>query len=109
MPVISPEFLLKALKENSGHVVKSFNASLGLLSQRVDCNITAIADNKSSISKQADVVSDHARSLDSLAAKVKSLEWGDSTGMHFSLLKMLLSKFKCFCFDSCWLVWRPVF
>lgn len=79
IPVITPKLLLKALKENSDHVVKSFSASLNLLSQKVDSNMANIASNTKKLTDHDDILSEHGRHLDSLLARVKSLEPGSHT------------------------------
>ena len=56
---MTADFLLKALKENSDHIIKSFKASLNAMSQRIDDNSTRITVNSSAISKQSSGVEAH--------------------------------------------------
>ena len=71
---MTAEFFLKALKDNSDHVIKSFNASLGALSQRIDDNTSRIADNTSAIAKQSATNSAQLSELKALSDRVSRLE-----------------------------------
>ena len=77
-PPMTAEFFQKALKDNSEHIIKSFNHSLDALSQRIDNNSTRIASNAGSITTLS-AASDSQRSeLCNLADRVAILERGNS-------------------------------
>ena len=81
--VVTTDFLLKALKENTDHLQKSFNASLGAVSQRIDNNSTRITANANSISQQASTTGEHQAMLKKLADRVSTLERGvNVAGRH---------------------------
>ena len=61
LPPMTTEFFLRSLRENSEHVIKSFNASLGALSQKVDGNSSRISDNSAAIASQGTEMADHRR------------------------------------------------
>lgn len=73
---MTAEFFLKALKDNSDPVIKSFNASLGALSQRIDDNTTRIADNSSAIANQSATSAAQQSELRALNKRVARLEAG---------------------------------
>lgn len=68
------EFFLKALKDNSDHVIKSFNASLSSLSQRIDDNLARITGNSAAISEQSAATAAHQPELQALREWVARLE-----------------------------------
>ena len=43
--MVTADFLLKSLKENMDHMIKTFNVSLGLVAQKVDNNAKNIEAN----------------------------------------------------------------
>ena len=74
--MVTTDFLLKALKENSDHLIKSFNASLGALSVRIDDNASRITSNSTAIASQAAVSVTQQAELESLNNRVLQLERG---------------------------------
>ena len=76
IPPMTAEFFLKALKDNSDHIIKSFNASLGALSQRIDDNAGRIANNSSAISSLTTTSEAHRTELSHLSDRVAMLERG---------------------------------
>lgn len=52
-PPITEDFLLRSLKLNTEHIIKSFTSHVNMLSQRVDNNASLIAENASSIASHA--------------------------------------------------------
>ena len=84
MPAVPPmtaEFFLKALKDNSDHIIKSFNASLGALSQRIDDNAGKIAANSTSITSLSATSDAHKTELAHLSDRVAVLERGESAAV----------------------------
>ena len=75
---MTAEFFLKALKDNSDHFIKSFNASLGALSQRIDDNANKIATNSASITALSATSTTHKTELAHLSDRVAVLECGES-------------------------------
>ena len=71
---ITADFLLKALKENSDHLMKSFNASLSALSTRIEENTMQIASNTGAIADNAAGLDNHARIIKNLTDRVAKLE-----------------------------------
>ena len=76
IPPMTAEFFLKALKDNSDHIIKSFNASLGALSQRIDDNAGRIATNSSVITSLTTASEVHRTELSQLSGRVAKLERG---------------------------------
>ena len=72
--VVTTDFLLKSLQENTNQIIKSFTAHLGALSQRVDVNASKIASNSDDISKHKGEIANHGREIELLASRVRSLE-----------------------------------
>ena len=62
------------MKENTDHLIKSFNASLGALLQRVDANSANIGTNTAAIAKQAAIADKQQTELRCIADRVASLE-----------------------------------
>ena len=78
---ITADFLLKALKENSDHLMKSFNASLTALSTRIEGNTMQIASNTGAIADNAAGLDNHTRIIRNLTDRVAKLEKeGQATG-----------------------------
>ena len=71
---VTADFLLRALKENSEHLIKSFNASIAALSSKIDDNTGKISANTAAIAEQAAVSDDHQSQLRSLGDRVARLE-----------------------------------
>ena len=71
---ITADFLLKALKENSEHLMKSFNASLGALSAKIDDNSAKIALNSTAIASQAGNAENQQVEIKNLSERVARLE-----------------------------------
>ena len=72
--MVTTDFLLKALKENTDHLLKSFNASLGALSQRIDDNSARISTNTCTLSQQAATANAQQEALEKLSDRVSVLE-----------------------------------
>lgn len=51
---LTTDLFLKAMKENRDDIISSFNASIGLLSRRIENNSTVIATNVAAIKQQAE-------------------------------------------------------
>lgn len=71
---MTTDFLLKALKENSEHLIKSFNASLGAISQRVGDNAAGKAANAAAISQLASVYDKQQEDIRNLTDTDRTLE-----------------------------------
>lgn len=71
---ITTDFLLRALKENTDQIVKSFTSNLGALSQRVEENTVKISQNTGEISKQENQINDNKSALAQLTSRVQALE-----------------------------------
>lgn len=72
---ITTDFLLKALKENMDHLVKSFTTILGALSQRVDANTVKVENNARAIDHHTSGISQQRSEIAILMqARVRSLE-----------------------------------
>ena len=74
--MVTTDFLLKALKENSEHLIKSFNASLNAMSVRIEDNAARITSNSTAIASQAAVSVTQQAELESLSDRVLKLERG---------------------------------
>ena len=73
-PLVTEDFLLRAMKANTEEILKSFSANLGMLAQKVDGNSALIADNRAAIARQAEESACHKSDLHSLSARVADLE-----------------------------------
>ena len=71
---ITTDFLLKALKENTDQIVKSFTSNLGALSQRVEENTIKISQNTGDIAKQGIQINNNESTLTQLTMRVQALE-----------------------------------
>ena len=71
---VRADFLLKALKENSEHLIKSFNVSLSALSMRIDDNAARIASNSTAIASQAVNAESQQVEIRNLSDSVSRLE-----------------------------------
>ena len=71
---VTTDFLLRALRENSELLIKSFNASLGAISQRVGDNTAGIAANAAAISQQQSATERQREEIRKLSDRVKNLE-----------------------------------
>ena len=78
--VVTTDFLLKALKENTDPLLKSFNASLGALSHRIDDNSARISANANTISQQAATASVQQEAIEKLNDRVSVLERSGKAG-----------------------------
>ena len=67
---------MKALKDNSDHIIKSFNHSLDALSQRIDNNTIKIASNTGSIATLSAASESQRAELSDLAGRVAIIERG---------------------------------
>ena len=72
--LVTTDFLLKSLKENTDHIIKAFTTNLGMLSQRVDGNSALISENKEELARQKVAVDRHNTEISGLAARVSELE-----------------------------------
>ena len=75
---ITTDFLLKALRENTDHIVKSFNAHVSDLSMRVDGNAAAITENRQAIATNTGDTARCRADLDRLEKRVRAIEKGSS-------------------------------
>ena len=75
-PLVTEDFLLRTMRENTEQILKSFSAHLGALSQRVDGNAAQIADNRANIAKHEEEMSGQRVELAALASRVDVLEKG---------------------------------
>lgn len=71
---VTTDFLLKSLKENTEFILKSFNAHMGALSQRVDVNADNIAGNARAIDANKSRAEENEDNIWKLTARVRSLE-----------------------------------
>ena len=71
---VTADFLLKILKENSEHLIKSFNARWTALSTRIDGNAAQIVANTSAIADNAASMESQANEIRSLTYRVARLE-----------------------------------
>ena len=73
---ITTDFLLRALKENTDHIVGSFNAHMGAISKRVDLNAAGVAANREASKENAASISRNKGDLENLRERVDALERG---------------------------------
>lgn len=71
---ITTDFLLRALKENTDHIVKYFTTNLGALSQRVDANAARVDDNARAIDRQESDICQQRKELGILTSRIMDLE-----------------------------------
>ena len=74
--VVTTDFLLKSLKENTEHLIKTFNVSSGLVAQKVESNSKGIDANRSELERQSKIADERWSDLQSLTARVSALEGG---------------------------------
>ena len=74
--LVTTDFLLRSLKENTDHIIQSFNHSLGLLSQKVDGNTRNITSNADLIKAQSTTTDGIKADVELLHARVRALEDG---------------------------------
>ena len=72
--MVTTDFLLKALKDNTDFLIKSFNSSIGALSTRIDDNAARITTNSEAISRQASIAASQQAELKAVAIRVSALE-----------------------------------
>ena len=72
--MVTTDFLLKALKDNTDLLIRSFNSSIGALSTRIDDNAAKIAANSESISRQETTAASQQIQLKEVADRVLALE-----------------------------------
>ena len=80
--VVMTDFLLRSLKENTDHLIKTFNLSLGLVAQKVDNNTKGIEANRHELERQSKVADDRWTDLQRLTARVTALERGPPTSVE---------------------------
>ena len=80
--VVTADFLLKSLKENTEHLIRTFNLSLGLVAQKVDNNTKGIEANRNELDRQAKIADDRWTDLQRLTARVSALERGPPTSVE---------------------------
>ena len=78
-PPITEDFLLRSLKLNTEHIIKSFTSHVNMLSQRVDGNAARIAENASSIAGCVATAVEHKSELAALSGRVSELERSGTT------------------------------
>ena len=71
---ITTDFLLKALRENTDHIVKSFTTNLGALSQRVDMNTVKLDENTKVLDRHESDIQKQRMDMDVLSSRVSELE-----------------------------------
>ena len=74
------DFLLKAMKQNTDEIIKSFNASIGALAGKIEENSVRISDNSQAIKRQGIDAVECRSGLNRLEARVRALERGDASG-----------------------------
>ena len=74
------EFLLKAMKQNTDEIIKSFNASIGALAGKIEENSVRISDNSQAIKRQGVEAAECRSGMDRLEARVRALERGAAPG-----------------------------
>ena len=72
--MVTTDFLLKSLKENTDFILKSFSAHMGAVSKRVDENTGSIAANSSAIAGNKARIDGHDNVLANLSERMRSLE-----------------------------------
>ena len=77
--LVTTDFLLRSLKENTDHIINTFNISLGLLAQKVGANTDGVAANRAEIDRQAKLSEDRWTDLKGLTSRVEALERGGAT------------------------------
>ena len=77
---VTEDFLLRSLKLNTEHILKSFTSHVNMLSQRVDNNDVLIAENAAGITCQAAIAAEHRAELAALIIRVTNLERSGQLG-----------------------------
>ena len=72
--LVTTDFLLCSLKENTNHIINTFNTSLGLLAQKVGANTEGVALNRAEIEKQAKLGDERWADLKRLTSGIEALE-----------------------------------
>ena len=72
--LVTTDFLLKALQENTNNIIKSFTSNLGALATVVESNKRQIEANKSSLEKTDRTAVSNTKQIASLDARVRALE-----------------------------------
>lgn len=79
---VTTDVLLRSLRENNEVLLKSFTASLGAITARVEDNTIKIDDNTKAISRQAACSDRHEAELRNLASRVQAIEDGGGRASH---------------------------
>ena len=72
--LVTTDFLLRSLKENTNHIIDTFNTSLSLLAQKVGTNTEGVAVNRAEIEKQAKLGDERGADLRRLTSRLEALE-----------------------------------
>ena len=72
--LVTTDFLLKALQENTNNIIKSFTSNLGALATVVESNKCQIEANKNKIEKTDQTAVNNAEQIATLNARVRALE-----------------------------------
>ena len=91
-PFITTDFLLKALKENTDHIVKLFSSNIGDLTQKVEENATRTSDNSAAIARQDAAIDGHETVIASLTSRVAALERGGPSSCSVTTSRAPLSR-----------------
>ena len=89
--LVTTDFLLRSLKENTDYIIQSFNHSLGLLAQKVDGNTRNITSNADAIRAQATTTDVIKADVELLNARVRALEDGRGTLPNVASIRHPLS------------------
>ena len=72
--LVTTDFLLKALRENTDHISKLFTTNLGVLASKVEDNSGRIAENEMATRKNTSTLEDHNTELGRLSSRIRALE-----------------------------------
>ena len=75
-PAITIDVLMSALKENRDFIIKSVNANMNALSQRIDTNVSSIAANSAAIVVHDTRLENHRSDIDGLEERIRAIEKG---------------------------------
>ena len=85
------DFLLKAMKQNTDEIIKSFNASISSLAGKIEESSVRISDNSHAIKRHEVTTAECKGGLDRLEARVRALENGSGSN-HASHVRAELSE-----------------
>ena len=90
--LVTTDFLLKSLKDNTDHIIKAFTTNLGMLSKRVDRNSALISENKAELTRRKVTVDRHNTEISWLATRVSELERSGLPHVNVAQKRAELSK-----------------